>query len=81
MDPEQILHNAQIVLPDRIVSGSLVVTGSTIGKIDEGSYHGQNGIDCKGNYLIPGLIELHTDNLEKHIVHLLAVHGRIYDRA
>jgi alpha-D-ribose 1-methylphosphonate 5-triphosphate diphosphatase len=68
MDPEQILHNARIVLPDRVISGSLVVTGTTIGKIDEGPYCGRNGIDCKGDYLIPGLVELHTDNLEKHIV-------------
>ena len=68
MDKEQILHNAYVVLPDKVLFGSMVIAGEKIIEIDEGPYFGKNGIDCKGDYLIPGLIELHTDNLEKHIV-------------
>lgn len=68
MDRQQILYNAHIVLPERIVYGSLVITGRKIGWIDEGPYTGNHGTDCRGDYLIPGLIELHTDNLEKYIV-------------
>ena len=26
----------------------------------------QPSIDCEGDFLIPGLVDLHTDNLEKH---------------
>ena len=68
MDKEQILHNAYVVLPDKILYGSMVIASEKIIEIDKGTYLGKNGIDCKGDYLIPGLIELHTDNLEKHIV-------------
>ena len=67
-DYSYLVNNAHVVLPDRIVYESLVITGRNIDKIDEGPYSGINGIDCNGDYLIPGLIELHTDNLEKYIV-------------
>jgi alpha-D-ribose 1-methylphosphonate 5-triphosphate diphosphatase len=68
MKIEQILHNAHIVLPDKILHGSVVISGRKIVKIDKAAYAGKNGIDCRGDYLMPGLIEIHTDNLEKHIV-------------
>lgn len=67
MKKEQILHNAQIVLGDSVLSGSLIIAGGNIKGID-GSYSGSAGIDCEQDYLIPGLIEMHTDNLEKYCV-------------
>ncbi|MCW5719877.1 MAG: alpha-D-ribose 1-methylphosphonate 5-triphosphate diphosphatase [Devosia sp.] len=59
-----ILSNAQIVLPDGIVSGSLVIENGQIAAIDVGT--SRHGEDMDGDYLIPGLIELHTDHLENH---------------
>lgn len=59
-----IFTNAQIVLPDRIVTGSLQTQGGLITDISEGRVH--TGEDLEGDYLIPGLIELHTDHLESH---------------
>jgi alpha-D-ribose 1-methylphosphonate 5-triphosphate diphosphatase len=68
MKTEQILRNARLVLPDRVVSGTLAMEAGQITAIDEGRHHGRSGQDCRGDLLLPGLIELHTDNLEKYIV-------------
>jgi alpha-D-ribose 1-methylphosphonate 5-triphosphate diphosphatase len=61
---EQILSNARIVLEDRIVDGSVLIRDGRITTIDEGS--SRTGEDFGGDYLIPGLVELHTDHLESH---------------
>jgi len=64
MSSDLVLSNAQIVLPDRVITGSLQVSDGRIAAIDEGP--SASGIDCAGDYLIPGLVELHTDHLEHH---------------
>jgi alpha-D-ribose 1-methylphosphonate 5-triphosphate diphosphatase len=61
---EQIFSNARVVLEDRIVEGSVLVRDGKIAEIDEGA--SRTGEDFGGDYLIPGLIELHTDHLESH---------------
>jgi alpha-D-ribose 1-methylphosphonate 5-triphosphate diphosphatase len=68
MNKEQVLYNAQIIQPDRVVSGTLVMSGGVIKEISNERYSGSNGIDCNQDYIIPGLIEMHTDNLEKYFV-------------
>ena len=64
-----VLHlaNARLVLADTVLHGSLTVADGQIADITEGAHVSQGAIDCDGDYLIPGLIELHTDNLERHI--------------
>lgn len=64
MANETILTNAHIVLPDEVVSGTLVLRDGAIAAIETGS--SRTGEDMEGDYLIPGLIELHTDHLENH---------------
>lgn len=62
---EQIYTNYRLQLPDQEVLGTLVVRNGTIADIQPGVItQGQNG---NGDYLLPGLIELHTDNLEQCI--------------
>jgi len=61
---ETILRNARLVLADRVVSGSVQFKDGLIASIDEGP--AQAGTDLDGDYLIPGLVELHTDHLENH---------------
>jgi alpha-D-ribose 1-methylphosphonate 5-triphosphate diphosphatase len=60
---ETIFRNAQIVLPDQVVDGSVKLDGGLIAAVDAG---GAVGEDFEGDYLIPGLVELHTDHLETH---------------
>ena len=63
---EQVLTNARLVLDNDIVRGSLVIQAGRIKAIDQGATALPNAIDCEGDLLIPGLIELHTDNMEKY---------------
>ncbi|MFC4172105.1 alpha-D-ribose 1-methylphosphonate 5-triphosphate diphosphatase [Microvirga sp. GCM10011540] len=65
MDPVTVIENAEIVLPERIMRGWLAVADGQIEEIGEGRAP-ERGIDLDGDYLIPGLIELHTDHLESH---------------
>ncbi|MBI1384477.1 MAG: alpha-D-ribose 1-methylphosphonate 5-triphosphate diphosphatase [Rhizobiales bacterium] len=61
---EKVFRNARIVLGDRVVSGAVLTRGGRIVEVDEGVT--TVGEDLEGDYLIPGLIELHTDHLEQH---------------
>lgn len=65
--PELILTNARIVTADEVVDGTLVVRGTDIADIGIGPSRAAAAHDLGGDYLLPGLIELHTDNLEKHV--------------
>ncbi|WP_082735780.1 alpha-D-ribose 1-methylphosphonate 5-triphosphate diphosphatase [Polycladidibacter stylochi] len=56
--------NARLVLPSTIVDGTLHAVEGKIASIDSGNSY--TGLDCEGDYLIPGLVELHTDHLENH---------------
>lgn len=62
-----ILANATLVLPDEVITGSLHLEGGVIRAIDSGAAVPPGAIDCEGDLVMPGLIELHTDNLERHI--------------
>jgi alpha-D-ribose 1-methylphosphonate 5-triphosphate diphosphatase len=64
---ETILANAMLVLPDETLRGMLVLRGGQIAGIDTGTSIPAHAIDCDGDLVLPGLIELHTDNLERHI--------------
>ena len=64
MPSEMILKNARVVLDDEIVSGSVTIRDGVIIDVDTGSSN--VGDDMEGDYLIPGLVELHTDHLESH---------------
>ncbi|MBB3315445.1 alpha-D-ribose 1-methylphosphonate 5-triphosphate diphosphatase [Rhizobium sp. BK181] len=64
MSKETVFSNARIVLEDEIVNGSVLIRDGKIADISTGSSH--VGEDFEGDYLIPGLVELHTDHLEGH---------------
>lgn len=64
MTAETVLSNARIVLADEIVEGSLALRDGFIAGIDAGA--ARTGEDMGGDYVIPGLVELHTDHLEGH---------------
>ncbi len=60
-----IFENAEIVMPDRVQRGWVAVDDGRIVEIGEGAAP-ERGLDLIGDYLIPGLVELHTDHLESH---------------
>ena len=61
---ETVLTNARIVLADEVVTGSLVMRDGKIAEV--ASNNARTGEDMEGDYVIPGLVELHTDHLEGH---------------
>ncbi|KIC37869.1 alpha-D-ribose 1-methylphosphonate 5-triphosphate diphosphatase [Leisingera sp. ANG-M7] len=67
MTEEMILANAALVLPGEIRTGSVKVTRGVIADISGGASVPAGAIDCQGDFVSPGLVELHTDNLERHI--------------
>ena len=67
MTDETILANACLVLRDEVVTGSLLIRDGLIAEIDRGTSVPAGAEDLQGDFLAPGLIELHTDNLERHI--------------
>jgi alpha-D-ribose 1-methylphosphonate 5-triphosphate diphosphatase len=65
---ETVLTNAEIVLADRVMRGTIQVRDGLIQAIDGGASRVPGAIDCGGDLIMPGLIELHTDNMERHIM-------------
>lgn len=63
---ETILSNARIVLSDSVLHGTLHLRDGQIADISTGPAP-RMAEDMEGDFLMPGLIELHTDNLERHI--------------
>ena len=64
MTAELVITNARIVLEDSVMHGSVQIRDGKIADISEGST--RTGEDFEGDYLIAGLVELHTDHLEQH---------------
>jgi len=57
--------NARIVTPDDIVSGTVEIEDGRFAAIGDGIVRSGEVVDFEGDYLLPGLVELHTDNLER----------------
>ncbi len=60
-----LLTNAHIVTADAVIHGSLVMSDGKIVEILPGNLH-NGAIDMAGDYVIPGIVDIHTDNLERH---------------
>jgi len=63
-----VMGNTRIVLADRVIErGWVVLADGRIAEIGEGDAPSTSE-DARGDLLMPGLIELHTDHLEAHYV-------------
>lgn len=67
MTAETILTNAILVLPGETLAGTLVIRGSLIADIQPGRSRLAAARDLEGDHLIPGVVDLHTDNLERQV--------------
>ncbi|ULU25532.1 alpha-D-ribose 1-methylphosphonate 5-triphosphate diphosphatase [Dyella terrae] len=62
------IARARLILPDRVIVGGADIRGDRIERLWAGDELPDGAIDFEGDFLLPGLIELHTDNLEKHLL-------------
>ncbi|KHT32332.1 alpha-D-ribose 1-methylphosphonate 5-triphosphate diphosphatase [Pectobacterium carotovorum] len=60
-----IINNVQLVLENEVVYGSLDVQDGVIVHVSSSRSQQPGAFDGEGGFLLPGLVELHTDNLDK----------------
>lgn len=58
--------NARVVTPDAVVKGGVVAVDGQIAAVEPSLAATGDAVDLDGDFLIPGLIDIHTDNLERH---------------
>ena len=61
------LTNARIVLLHGVLQGTIVLDGSRIVSVDAGLSQAPGALDLDGDTVIPGVVDLHTDNLERQV--------------
>lgn len=59
-----VLANAKIVTATDVIDGAVCLEAGQITAIEPGRRTGD--VDCGGHYLMPGLVDLHTDAVEKY---------------
>ena len=62
-----LFTNAVLVLPDAVFTGTMVVEDGLIVDVQPGVSRAHGATDLQGDYLLPGAVDLHTDNLERQI--------------
>lgn len=67
MTETTIFANARLILKDEVLRGSVQIADGVITNIDVGTNIPVDAHDLGGDYLAPGLVELHTDTLERHL--------------
>ena len=63
----QLITNALVAMADEIVLGTVELHEGRFTDVQPGITSLAAAEDWRGDYLIPGLVELHTDNLEKQL--------------
>lgn len=73
---ELLIKGADMVLPDSVLRGDLLINGQRIEQVIAETADGARGIetfndleviDAVGMYLLPGMIDMHSDAIEKEI--------------
>ena len=65
MSDELVLTNARVVTATSVLAGTVTARRGRIVAVESG--RSRTGVDLEGDYLVPGFVELHTDNLERHV--------------
>jgi alpha-D-ribose 1-methylphosphonate 5-triphosphate diphosphatase len=63
-----VIKNARLIMNHEVVQGSLSVVNGRIDSIDAGGSSAVDAIDFEGDFLMPGMVEIHTDNFERHLM-------------
>ncbi|MEL6977588.1 MAG: alpha-D-ribose 1-methylphosphonate 5-triphosphate diphosphatase [Pseudomonadota bacterium] len=64
---EQVITGARVIGPESVFDGTLVIREGRIADVSRGPSAAAGAVDCEGDFLLPGLVELHTDTLERHL--------------
>ncbi len=67
MNGDLVLTNASVVTGDNRFDGTVVVRDGRVAEVSAGRSAVSGAVDLEGDDLLPGLIEMHTDNLERHM--------------
>ena len=62
-----ILTNARVVLSDEVIEGTVVLDGQRIVEFQPGRSNSPGAVDLEGDVLMPGIVDVHTDNLERQV--------------
>ncbi|GAC1342192.1 MAG: alpha-D-ribose 1-methylphosphonate 5-triphosphate diphosphatase [Acetobacteraceae bacterium] len=62
-----VLTNARLVLADAVIHGTIVLDGTSIRDVQPGRSNAPGAVDLEGDILIPGIVDVHTDNLERQV--------------
>jgi len=65
---ETVIHNARLVLAGEVIEGHLLLRDGRIADVGRGATALPAALDWAGDWLLPGLVEVHTDNLERHVM-------------
>lgn len=60
-----IINNVKLILENEVVSGSLACENGVIRAFSDTVSQLPGAVDGEGGWLMPGMVELHTDNLDK----------------
>jgi alpha-D-ribose 1-methylphosphonate 5-triphosphate diphosphatase len=64
---ETILTNTRVVLRESVQDATVLVRDGHIADIQPGRSHAPGALHLDGDYLMPGVVDLHTDNLERQV--------------
>ena len=67
MNDETILTNAVLVLPDATLHGTIVLRDGAIAEVQSRRSAALSARDMDGDFLIAGIVDTHTDNLERQV--------------
>ena len=63
-----VIKNARLIMNHEVIQGSLSVVNGRIDSIDAGCSAALGAVDFEGDFLMPGMVEIHTDNFERHLM-------------
>jgi len=67
MNNETIFTNAVLVLPDSTLQGTILLHDARIADVQSGRSSTPSAQDLDGDFLIAGIVDTHTDNLERQV--------------
>lgn len=65
---QTVITNAKLLLEEEVIDGTVVIEDGLIADVSQGRSALASAIDAEGDYVSPGLVEMHTDNMERHFL-------------